>query len=345
MSQKPIRVGIIGAGGNTRLRHIPGFQEIDDVEVAVICNRSEESSQRVADEFDVSRIAISWQDVVTDPELDAICIGTWPYLHADITIAALESGKHVLTEARMARNLEEAEGMAIAAEQNTDLVSQIVPAPFSLNHDATIKRMLGDLGAVREVAFVHRFGAGAKADAPKTWRQDFELSGFNTHTLGILYETTQRWLGESVDPVWLVADAERFVDQRPDGRGGVSDVTIPDCVSVLGRYSNGAKFTFDISSVDSSQSRNEIRIIAEGGTLRFDLMTETLYFGEADGKETEITSDTGTTPGWRVEADFIDSIRDRKPVELTNFDDGLRYMKFTELVWQSWSNQSARKDW
>ncbi|WOO40792.1 Gfo/Idh/MocA family oxidoreductase [Rubellicoccus peritrichatus] len=346
MSQTRIRIGIIGAGGNTRLRHIPGFQDVGGVEVAVICNRSEESSQRVADEFGVSKISTSWLDVVADPDLDAICIGTWPYLHADITIAALESGKHVLTEARMARNLEEAQSMAIAAEENSNLVAQIVPAPFSLDYDATIKRLLKELGAVREVSVVHRFGAGANADAAKSWRQDFDLSGYNTHTLGIHFETVQRWLGAEVDPAWLIADAELFVEERPSADDIAAKVTIPDAVSVLGRYNNGAKFNFDISSIDCAAPVNEIRLNTEGGCLRFDFSTEELFLADtASKKESKITPDTGTDLGWCVEADFIESIRSGKAVELTSFDDGLRYMRFTEMVWQSWSNQCARQEW
>ena len=71
-----LRIGLIGAGQNTRTMHIPGFQAIDGVEIVVVANRSRESSQRVADEFGIPRIADSWQMVVADPEVDAICIGT-----------------------------------------------------------------------------------------------------------------------------------------------------------------------------------------------------------------------------------------------------------------------------
>ena len=126
-----LQIGIVGAGSNTRNRHIPGFQSIDGVEVVVLANRTRESSQRVADSFGIRRIAEKWEDVVSDPGVDAVCIGTWPNLHAAATIAALENGKHVLTEARMARNLEEAEQMLAASRAHPDLVAQIVPAPMS----------------------------------------------------------------------------------------------------------------------------------------------------------------------------------------------------------------------
>ena len=51
---------------------------VNDVICSVVCNRSRESSEKVAKEFNISRIAESWTEVVNDPEIDAICIGTWP---------------------------------------------------------------------------------------------------------------------------------------------------------------------------------------------------------------------------------------------------------------------------
>ena len=121
-----IRVGFIGAGANTRLRHLPGLAEIDGVSLSMVANRSEASSRAVAEEFGITRIAPDWKTVVEDPEIDAVCIGTWPYMHAEISIAALKEGKHVLTEARMASSLGEARAMYAESVAHPDLVAQSV---------------------------------------------------------------------------------------------------------------------------------------------------------------------------------------------------------------------------
>src|SRR6266487_6990076 len=110
-----IRIGIVGAGGNTTARHIPGLQAIDGCAIVSVCNRSRASSQRVADQFGIPTIYDSWQELVAAPDNDAIVIGTWPYLHCRATLAALAAGKHVLCEARMAMNLQEAIAMRDAA--------------------------------------------------------------------------------------------------------------------------------------------------------------------------------------------------------------------------------------
>ena len=51
-----IKIGIIGAGENTRKFHIPNFQKLDGVEVVSVCNRSKESGQKVADEFSIQKV-------------------------------------------------------------------------------------------------------------------------------------------------------------------------------------------------------------------------------------------------------------------------------------------------
>lgn len=98
-------VGVIGAGGNTRLRHIPELLAIENhsVEVKTIANRTKQSALAVAQQFKVPHVSGNWQDVINDPEIDAVVIGTWPYMHKQLVIAALEAGKHVLCEARMVR--------------------------------------------------------------------------------------------------------------------------------------------------------------------------------------------------------------------------------------------------
>src|SRR5688572_29130465 len=108
MSDEMIRVGVIGAGANTTSRHIPGLQAIEGVEIVTVCNRRRESSERVAGQFNIHQTRKNWLDVIEDPDLDAIVIGTWPYLHYTLVMAALEADKHVMCEARMAMNATEA---------------------------------------------------------------------------------------------------------------------------------------------------------------------------------------------------------------------------------------------
>jgi len=342
MNLKPIRVGIIGAGANTRTKHLPLLKAIPGVELVVVANRSRESSARVAQECGVARVAADWREVVAAPDVDAVVIGTWPYLHAEITIAALRAGKHVLTEARMARDLAEAQAMLAEAQRHPQLVAQIVPAPFSLPFDATVIDWLarGRLGAVREVHATFTHAGFASAAAAFSWRQDFELSGKNTMFLGIFYEMVQRWLGREVESV--VADAAVFTPTRKDERGADREVKIPESLTVLGRYADGARLVMHLSGVETSAPRNELRVNGTEGGARADFARGELWFAARGQPEQRVEIEPAKHAEWRVEADFIDSIREGRPVRLTDFATGVRYMAFTEAVWASWSRGGAR---
>ncbi len=111
MNSGEIRIGIVGAGQITRTRHFPGFQAIPGVRIVAVCNRHRESARRVAREFDIPKVYSSWEELVADPEVDAVVIGAWPYLHCSVTLAAFDAGKHVRTQARMAMNAREAQRM------------------------------------------------------------------------------------------------------------------------------------------------------------------------------------------------------------------------------------------
>lgn len=348
MTSQKLRIGFIGAGANTRKMHIPGFHKIENVELSVVANRSVESAQIVAKKDGIKRVAKDWREVVEDPSVDAVCIGTWPYLHAEASIAALEQGKHVLCEARMAMDIQEAEAMYAASQAHSELVAQIVPAPFSLDFDATIHEMIrsGELGEILEVRVAHTGGQSADPDAPMTWRQDKELSGKNILTMGIMHETVQRWVED--EPAWLLADGEVFQKVRsyPDGRQQKM-IGIPDSLSVLGRFSkSGARMVYHFSAVESGKPRMEFRINGSKGALRFDAANTSLMFAQAgSAEEKKLTLPRDQSRGWQVEADFVRSIREGAPVELTSFEQGVRYMKFTELVAHSLEQNSARVNW
>ena len=164
---EPIRIGIVGAGRIVASEHVPRFRAIDGVELVGVANRSEESARRAADELGLARAYPSWQALVADPDLDAVLVGAWPMLHAPVTIAALEAGKHVLTEARMAATAEDARAMVRAARAHPDQVAMVVPATFSAWADATIVRLLRD-GAIGRVRHVQVAGTRAAPATPAT---------------------------------------------------------------------------------------------------------------------------------------------------------------------------------
>jgi predicted dehydrogenase len=338
---KTLRIGLIGAGANTRSRHIPGLKSIEDVEIMAVCNRRPGSTAAAAREFGIRKTFEHWQDLVADPDIDAVVIGTWPYLHCPITLAALEAGKHVLTEARLSLNAAEAHQMLAASRKRSKLVTQVVPSPYGLKGHDVMTDLLGGgyLGELREVFVYARNNALADPAAPLSWRQDVALSGFNMLSLGIIHETLLRW---APPPVRALAQVHAFIPTRIDPESGVRrPVGTPDSVQILAILENGARAVYHLSGVTPFGQGMGIWLLGTEGVLHYDLARDRIEGAHRRGKPAteqtleEIPIPSSKARSWRVEADFVDAIRRQTPIQFTDFTTGVAYMEFTEAVARS----------
>jgi len=341
MSEQTIRVGFVGAGNNTRRHHIPKLRAQPGVELVTVANRTKASGERVAKEFGIARVAGDWRAVVEAGDVDAVCIGTWPYMHAEVTIAALERGKHVLCEARMAMNAVEGRRMLDAARRAPNLVAQLVPAPHTLEVDGTLQSLLaeGYAGEVLAVELQAAQGRFVEADAPLHWRQDISLSGHNILNMGIWYEAMMRWLGPARRVMTM---AKIAVPRRRDEAGAWHDVRVPDHVDILADLRSGVVAHHRFSAITALAPPNEAWIFGSEGTLRLEADARRLSGGRRGDKElSEIPIPAERRIGWRVEEEFVNAIRGREKISRTGFEDGVRYMEFTDAVARSAASGQA----
>jgi predicted dehydrogenase len=336
-----IRIGIVGAGQIVKTRHLPALKALPGVRIVGVCNQHRDSSSRVAREFGIPKVFGNWEALVEDKEIDAVVIGTWPYLHCPITLAALESGKHVLTQSRMAMNAREAQRMYDKAEEYSRLTTMVVPSPYGLVGDAFVRSLIADdyLGTLREVHVTGFTSDLADPDSPLTWRQMTRYSGFNMLKLGILQEPVSRW----TPPVRRVfASATRLIPTRVDPETGKSTkVGNADSVQVIASYQGGARGTYRLSGTLWHSTGSSAALFGSKGTLVYDFNRDEIRgarAGEPALKSIPIPEDLRGS--WRVEADFIDAIRGTRPVKRTTFLDGALAMQFTEAVARSSRHQS-----
>jgi predicted dehydrogenase len=332
MIDQILRIGFVGAGNNTRRRHIPGLQALSGIELVAVANRTRESGERAAKEFGIAKVYDDWRDLVRAPDVDAVCIGTWPNLHCAITVEALAQGKHVLCEARMAMNASEGRRMLDAARRAPHLVAQLVPAPHTLEVDASIERLLAE-GFVGDVLAVELQSSGrqfVEPDSPLHWRQDASLSGLNVLNMGIWYEAMMRWLG----PAQRVAAMSKIaVPRRRDTAGAWREVGVPDHIDILAQFRRGAVAHLRFSAVTAFAPPTEVWIFGSEGTLRLEADAQRLSGGRRGERAlAEIPIAPSTKVGWRVEEEFVNAIRGRETITRTTFEDGVRYMEFTEAV-------------
>lgn len=340
---KTLRIGFAGLGGICRQRHVPGLRALEGIELAAVANRSRASSEAAAREFGIPEVCGDWRELVARDGLDAVFVGTWPYLHRDISIAALRAGKHVFCQARMAMNAAEAREMAEVAPAS-GRVAALCPVPIGLSVDRTIRRLLesGELGRVFLVRVQSLSGANLDANAPLTWRKDHRLSGLNMLTLGMYIEVIHRWFG------WTraisSAQTDIFTPQRRDADGNLVDVRIPDQVLFNAEMENGISVQYLISGM-ARHGGDAIEIYGEHKTLRYDATADVLYELTTDGGLRPIAirpEDAYDVQHWRVERDFVDAVRHGAEYH-PDFNDGLKYMEVIQAVYDATEQQRSIK--
>ena len=325
-----LSIGLIGAGANTRLKHIPGFQEIDGVEVVAVCNRSRESARKVADDFGIPDVVEDWKEVVHREDVDAVCVGTWPYMHCEVALETLKAGKHILTEARMAMNLGEARRM-YEASRASDKVAMIVPGQMDPESEATTLDLIADgcFGDWLEIR-VSSLAGGYDPKAPLHWRQRRDLSGNNIMAMGIYNENVHRYAGFEKS---LVAHAASFTTTRlNEETGQMQDADVPESIGIVAEMESGATAVYHLSNVARlGGSGADLELHGTKGAFKLEGGAAWVA-GEGDSEFRRLEIPPEKRGEWRVEREFVDAVREGAPVTHTNFADGVRYMEFTEAV-------------
>jgi predicted dehydrogenase len=333
-SPERIRVGIVGAGGIVASRHLPGLRAMPGVEIVAVANRSLESSRRAAAEFDIPRAYGSWEELLDTDGIDAVLIGTWPYMHRSITLAALESGRHVLCQARMAMNAAEAHEMLAASRRHPNLVCQLVPSSSGYSIDRALQSLIaGDLlGDVLSVE-VQRLQRGfANFGGELDWRHNPEFSGYNVLNVGAIYELMMRWLGPGNR---VMAKTRVHIPTRRDEQGAPHAATIPDHVEVLYELANGAPVRMKFSETTGLSRGNDTWIFGSEGTIHVD-NDMNIFVGRRGDEALRLHPNPPEGQArHRVEEEFVNAIRGIEPVAQNTFEIGVRYMEWTEAIYRS----------
>lgn len=117
-----LKAGVIGCGAIGTLGHIPGFRAAN-VEIAAVCDANIARAESVAKQFSIPHFYSDYNELLAQKDIAMVAIGLPNILHAPVTIAALNAGKHVLCEKPMSVNAQNAEQMIETARKNTRILS------------------------------------------------------------------------------------------------------------------------------------------------------------------------------------------------------------------------------
>lgn len=371
MSRETIGIGMVGhafmgAVHSHAWRSVHRFFDPPLVpRLAVLGGRDEGRARAAAEKFGWEDVETDWRKLVTRDDVGLVDVCTPGDSHAEIAIAALAAGKHVLCEKPLANSVAEAEAMAEAARRARD---RGVRAMVAFNYRrvpalAHARKLVagGALGEVRHVRAVYLQDWLSDPQAPMTWRLRRESAG--SGALGDLgahiVDAAQFVTGEVVTGVSALTNT--FVKQRPAENGGTDEVTVDDTALFLARLSGGAVATFEATRFALGR-KNAMRLEINGSkaSLAFDFeaMNELQWY-EGGGTEAGFRRILVTEPqhpyvgAWwppghllgyehtftHEVADLLDAIgtgTDPAP----GFDDGLRVQRVLAAVEESAAAQA-----
>jgi predicted dehydrogenase len=231
---RPLRIGLIGAGGAARGIHIPGFRLCDGVELAAVCDADGEAAKATG----IPNIYSTYQDLLGHEGLDAVVIASPNHTHAEIVQAAAAAGKHILCEKPLGLDLAEAREMLEAVEQAgvvnmTAFTYQFTPAVRYLRHLVES----GALGTLRSVRSAYLMALSTHLLGWRSQRR-FAGSGVLADIGSHLIHLTRYVAGELAA---VTATQRRF---RSDPASDVED-----WIAFLATFESGACGTVEISRI------------------------------------------------------------------------------------------------
>lgn len=218
VTKRKTRVGIIGVGGIARGAHIPGYQKLPDVELVAFCDIIPERAKQGVEEFGApgAKAYEDYRELLARDDIDAVSVCTPNAVHAEITIAALDAGKHVICEKPMAIRPEEAWAMVEAAKRNDRILTIGYQSRFG--DDAQLLKSMIEDGVLGEVYYARAL-ALRRRGVP-TWGVFLDkdkqgggpLIDIGTHALDLTLWLMGPGIGR---PVWALGATFRKLADRP----------------------------------------------------------------------------------------------------------------------------------
>ena len=324
MTQRRVGIGIIGAGGISRFAHLPNLARNPRVKLVGIADIDADKARQAASDFDIPSWSDDYNQLLANPEVEAVTVTTWPSAHAEPVIAAAKAGKHVLCEKPIATSLEDADAMVAAADR--------AGVKFTMGYQhrfgtalPLIKRLL-DEGVIGRPMGMTEVGVAPSAHGVPWFLQKQYSGGGVLIDWGIYTAHTILWLMGPVTSVY--ATSEIFRSEVMVGDQLVTGIDVEDTIMATMRFASGAMGSWYAAWAVPA---------AHGGTT-IDGSDGSIVTGRGE-PGLKVFSNTFGEPshlhGWRqirsVEpvladlhyrklAHLVDSVLDDQPLQLTGAD-------------------------
>ena len=263
-----LRVGFVGSGW-TDATQIPAFR-LGGLIPQAIASADPDRARAVAARHGLPQVFATWQELISSPDVDIVSICTPPDLHQEIAVAALQAGKHVISEKPTALNVAQAEAMLAAAqaapEQLAIIDHELRFHPQRLQMRQMIKE--GYVGSVLHVQLDRLGGERLNPALPWDWWCDVERGGGMLNALGSHLLDLARWLVGRIETITAQLQIGHLY--RTDAAGVVRQVTADDHAHLLLRFANGAQGSITASGLTPGGWGMSILVAGTEGALKLD---------------------------------------------------------------------------
>ncbi|HEY0829131.1 MAG TPA: Gfo/Idh/MocA family oxidoreductase [Bacilli bacterium] len=272
-----IKIAVIGAG-SISVDHLKAYNRNSNVEIYAVCDLNEDRAKAAALKFGAQKTYTDYKELLADAEVDAVSICTWNNTHAEISIASVQAGKHVLVEKPLCRTVEE----ALEVQKAVRSSGKILQVGFVRRHDPNVHVLRkfmenGEFGQIyyAKASTIRRLGN------PGGWFSDIGRSGggplidIGVHVIDLCWYmmgkpkvksvtgNTYRKLGNRVHienlSFYKAADYDAATN------------TVEDLANALIRFENGASLMVDVSfTLHAKQDGGSVKLFGERGGFEID---------------------------------------------------------------------------
>ncbi len=252
---KKLNIGLIGAGFMGKA-HVIGYSNMPKLfwpapampVLKTVCDIVPSIAEEAKERFSFEKCCTDWHEIIEDPEIDVVSICTPNNVHAEMAIAALKAGKHVLCEKPIASTLEDAKAMAEAAADAAEkgIVSMNAYQYRRVPAVDLAKKFIdeGMIGEILNIRCQYLQSWSADPNSPLSWRFQKDIAGAGTlgdiasHVIDIA-----QYLGGDIDQV--IGMMQTYIKERPVQEGGV------DLLGTVKIKENAVKKAVDVDDEDS----------------------------------------------------------------------------------------------
>lgn len=340
-----LKVGVIGAGSISQY-HLTPYKNNPNVTLLAVCDMNLDRAQKTAEEYGAPHAYSDYNELLANEEIDAVSICTWNDTHAEISIAALKAGKHVLVEKPLCRTVEE----ALKIQQAVKESGKILQVGFVRRYDpnAQMLRAFADNGEFGEIyyakaSYIRRLGN------PGGWFADSRRSGggplidIGVHVIDLCWYMMGRPKVKSVS-----GNTYRKLGNRSNIKNlssykaadySAESNDVEDLANALIRFENGATLLVDVSfTLHAKENEGVVKLYGDKGGFEID--PEVVIVTEKNDTIINIKPQTDSKgfqfeKAFQSEIDhFVECVQTGKQ-PISPVEDGVEIMKILRGIYES----------